>query len=75
MFQVLSPKYNKDAYVATCFGGDARDLRLGLLEVSPCNRSRQDHGSWDFPLHTGLQVLSPKCDKDAYVATCFGGDA
>ena len=33
--------------------------------------------SWKLgpPLHKGSQVLSPKYDKDAYVATCLEGEA
>jgi hypothetical protein len=45
------------------------------LEVNPCNLNHWEHGSWDFPLHMGSQVLSPKYDMHAYMATLFEGEA
>ena len=33
------------------------------------------HENWDLPLHTGLQVLSPKYDMNAYMTTLVGGEA
>ena len=34
-----------------------------------------EHGSWNWPLHMGSQVLKFKYDTDAYIATFFGGEA
>ena len=43
------------------------------LKVNSWNLSRWEHGRWDLPLHMGSQVISPKYDVDAYMATLFGG--
>ena len=61
-----------------------RDLRAGPhgsqvpspkpLEFNMCNLNRWEHGSWDLPLYTGSQVLSPKYDMDAYMTTFFEGE-
>jgi hypothetical protein len=40
----------------------------------PCYR--REHEDWDLPLHIGdSQIVSLKCDMDAYMATLFGGEA
>jgi hypothetical protein len=62
-----------------------RDLRVGWhgspilnpksLEVHPCNSCHWAHGRWDLPLHTRSQVLTPKCDTNAYMTTLFGSEA
>ena len=44
-------------------------------EVNPCILYCWEHRSWDLPLHTGSQVLSPKYDMDVYMTTLFGGKA
>ena len=33
-----------------------------------------EHGSWDYQLHTGSQVLGPNYDMNAYMATLFEGE-
>jgi hypothetical protein len=45
------------------------------LEVIPCNLNHWEHGNWDWPFRMDSQVLSPKHDMDAYMATLFGGEA
>ena len=45
------------------------------LRVNPCNLDCWEHGSWDLPLYIGSQVLSPKYNMDAYMATLIGGEA
>ena len=45
------------------------------LEVNPCNLRCWEHGSWDLPLHTWFQILSPKYDMDAHMARVFEGEA
>ena len=44
-------------------------------EVNQCNLNRWEHGSWDLPLHTGLQVPSSRYDMDVCMAPRFGGEA
>ena len=34
-----------------------------------------EHESWDFPLHTWSQVLSPKYDMDTCMTTTFRREA
>ena len=48
---------------------------LNSHEVNPSNLSRREHESWNLPLHTGSQVLSPKYDMHAYMATLSEGEA
>ena len=47
-------------------------LSLKSLEANACNLSCWEHGSRDLSLHIGSQVLIPKYDMDAYMATLFG---
>jgi hypothetical protein len=39
------------------------------------NLNCREHGSWDLLLHMRSQVLGPKYDMDAYMATLSRGEA
>ena len=49
-------------------------LSPSSLDVNPSDLNHREHESWDLPLHMGSQVLIPKYDVDAYMATLFGGE-
>ena len=54
---------------------DPQALGTKSLEFNPYNLNHWERGSWDLPLHTRFQVLSPKYDMDAYMATLSEGEA
>ena len=45
------------------------------LESNMLNLNDREHGSWDLLLHMRSQVIGPKYDMNAYMATLFGGEA
>ena len=49
-------------------------LMSQLLEINPCYLICGEHEDWELPLHTWPQVLHPKYDMDAYMATLFEGE-
>ena len=64
----------KRAYLRPVHTG-SKVLSPYSLEVIPCNLNHWEHGNWDLPLHMDSQVLSPKHDTNAYMATLFGDEA
>ena len=64
-------EYHYHAKCAPCEPAQMGSQVLGpnSFEFNPCNLGYWEYESWDLSLHMGYQVLNPKYDTNAYMAT------